>query len=623
MKNVFFFVISLYLSVVCKAQEASSYWQQRVSYKMDIDMDVKTFRYKGLQELEYTNNSPDTLRQVFYHLYPNAFQPGSEMDIRLQNIPDPDDRMVYQSDSLDSKPQSRIAKLKPDEIGYIKVLSLKQLGKFVKSYKVNGTILQVTLGEPLLPGAATRLEMSFEGQVPLQIRRFGRNNADGVALSMSQWYPKLAEYDFQGWHADPYIGREFYGVWGDFDVKIKIDKNYILGGTGYLQNADEIGYGYRKDGASPKVSGKKNVWHFVAPNVHDFTWAADPAYNHDKVLTGDGVTLHFLYKGDEQTVANWKKIQQAMPKVFTFFEKEIGPYPWKQYSFIQGGDGGMEYAMCTLITGGKTYNSLEGTAIHELAHSWFQQILASNESLHAWMDEGFTTYISSKAQAFLRDKTMHNPLKSTYDTYAYLYPNLKDPQTTHSDRYVNNMSYSVNAYVKGALFLSQLGYITGENTLKKIIKCYYNDFKMKHPTPNDIIRTAEKVSGMQLQWYLNEWTETLHAIDYSIEATPQDKALNKIRLKRIGDMPMPIDILVTFKDGKREWYNIPVRMMYNHKKEAPEVGVPYTILPDWAWAYPDYEWTLRRPVSEIKSVEIDPWGLMADINRKNNQFVNE
>ena len=222
-----------------QAQNNTSYWQQHVDYTMEVDMNVEDYNYTGKQELVYTNNSPDTLDQVFYHLYFNAFQPGSEMDVRSLTIQDPDRRVV-----------DRISKLEPDEIGFLKVSTLTQDGTAL-TYNVAGTVLEVSLAKPIAPGESTTFNMDFNGQVPVQIRRSGRNNAEGVALSMTQWYPKLAEYDFQGWHADPYIAREFHGVWGDFDVKISIDADYTIGGTGYLQNP-EIGHGY----GAPYCRGK-------------------------------------------------------------------------------------------------------------------------------------------------------------------------------------------------------------------------------------------------------------------------------------------------------------------------------------------------------------------------------
>ena len=374
------------------------YWQQHVDYKMDVNMDVKKFQYTGKQEIVYTNNSNDTLRKVYYHLFNNAFQPGSEMDARLQSISDPDKRMVrtFKKEGKDVK-ESKISTLKPNEIGYLNIANFKQDGA-VATTKVVGTILEVTLAKAILPKQKTTLSLDFEGQVPLQIRRSGRLSEEGVALSMTQWYPKLCEYDFEGWQADPYIGREFHGVWGDFDVKITIDKNYTIGGTGYLQNKNEIGHGYEDAGVKvihPKKT-KTLTWHFVAPNVHDFAWGADNEYIHDILIGDNGVELHFFYKNQKDNLENWKKMQPKTAALLTFLNEKIGPYPYKQYSVIQGGDGGMEYGMSTLITGNRSFGSLVGVTAHEMAHSWFQFVLATNETKHEWMDEGFTSYISDR-----------------------------------------------------------------------------------------------------------------------------------------------------------------------------------------------------------------------------------
>ena len=193
MKKILFVALSLSMMVSNAQQKNSSrkgYWQQHADYTMDIDVDVKKHQYKGKQKLVYTNNSPDVLDKVFYHLYFNAFQPNSEMDARLQNIADPDGRMVTKSGTKENPVvKSRIASLKPDEIGYIKVKSLKQNGKKV-NFVIDGTVMQVRLNQPIQPGEKVTFDMVFDAQVPVQIRRSGRNNKEGVALSMAQWYPK-------------------------------------------------------------------------------------------------------------------------------------------------------------------------------------------------------------------------------------------------------------------------------------------------------------------------------------------------------------------------------------------------------------------------------------------------
>ncbi|PIE49513.1 MAG: peptidase M1 [Flavobacteriales bacterium] len=603
-KILFFFVL---LSYFFTYTQNSSYWQQKAEYFMEIDMDVKTYQYSGKQKIVYTNNSPDTLSVVFYHLFFNAFQPNSEMDIRLQNIKDPDDRMVNNTGTRE-KPvlESRISKLKADEIGYIKVNSLKQ-DNVIINFTEYGTVLKATLNQPLLPGASTTLAMDFTGQVPLLIRRAGRNSSEGVALSMAQWYPKLAEYDFEGWHANAYIAREFHGVWGNFDVKITIDKDYVIGGSGYLQNPNEIGHGY-ETGKVNRPKGDKLTWHFKAPNVHDFIWAADPDYIHDKITGENDVTLHFFYKKSlkKEYLENWKKLQPKTTELLAFFNKNIGAYPYEQYSVIQGGDGGMEYAMCTLISGERSFGSLVGLTAHEFAHSWFQFVLATNEQKHEWMDEGFTSYISDLAMDKIMQKEQKNPWLSSYQGYQYLAKSgLEEPQTLHADRYEYNFAYGASAYNKGTVFLTQLGYIIGQDNLQKTLKRYYTDFKFKHPTPNDFIRVAEKVSGLQLWWYLNYWIQTTATIDYAVK----EASGNTIILERIGKMPMPIELKVTYSDNSTENFYIPLQMMYG-KKETEA-----TVLKNWSWTSPTYTFKTKKT---IKNIEIDPSGLLADINRDNN-----
>lgn len=573
-------------------EKNSKYWQQHVDYKMDIDMDVNNYQYQGKQTLVYTNNSPDVLNKVFYHLYFNAFQPGSEMDVRSRNIEDPDARVG-----------DRISKLKPNEIGYINVNSLKQDGKKIK-YETVGTVLEIELAQPIQPGQSVTFTMDFDAQVPIQIRRSGRNNAEGVALSMTQWYPKLAEYDFEGWHADPYIGREFHGVWGDFEVNLTIDKDYVVGGTGYLQG-------------TPQIKGNKKTMQFLAPNVHDFTWAADPDYIHDTMQVPNGPMLHFYYKKDlpADNLKYWKDLQSKTVELMQYFSENVGKYPYDQYSVIQGGDGGMEYAMCTLITGKRSFGSLVGVTAHEMAHTWFQFLLATNEARHEWMDEGFTSYISDHAMNVVMNEGKEIPNANAYRGYIYLAKSGKEkPQTTHADRYETNMAYGITAYNKGSVFLSQLGYIIGEDNLKKTLKKYFDDFAFKHPRPIDIIRTAEKVSGLELDWYLIDWTQTTNTIDYAVTSTEENNSITTVNLERKGLMPMPLDIEVVYTDGTSEWYNIPLRMMRGEKPVASNVK----ILNDWAWAYPTYSFSINKPKSAIKSITIDPKQLMADVDKTNN-----
>jgi len=595
------FLILILLTSVAFAQ--STYWQQRVEYTMNVNLDVANHHFDGNQKLVYYNNSPDTLTKVYYHLYFNAFQPGSMMDVRSRNLPDPDRRVM-----------DRISKLKDDEIGYQHISSLKQDGKELV-YKVDGTILEVTLAKPLLPKAKTTFEMKFNGQVPLQIRRSGRDNKEGISYSMTQWYPKIAEYDFQGWHAYQYVAREFHGVWGDFDVKITIDPKYVVAGTGQLQNADKIGFGYEKTGTVVNNVNGNLTWNFVAKNVIDFAWAADPDYTHDIAQVPDGPTLHFFYQKNEKTAEPWKKMEDIAVKVFQHLNKYFGKYPFDTYSIIQGGDGGMEYPMCTLILG---EGNPAGTMAHEVAHSWFQMALASNESLHAWMDEGFTDFASAEAYAAATGGDVSKMHAGSYSGYFSLVASgLQEIADQHSDHFNTNRAYSTAAYGMGAIMLEQLKNLIGEENFYKGMLRYYNTWKMKHPSPNDFIRVMEKTSGLQLGWYLRYWTQTTKRIDYGFGAITEADGATLVDIKRIGEFPMPIDLTVTYKDGSKENYYIPMNELLGNKPTDKSTVVAET----WPWVYPTYTLKINHKSEDIESLEIDPSQRMADIDRKNNKIM--
>ena len=592
----------IFALVLFQLSFSQDYWQQHVDYEMNINVDVSDFTYDGDQSIVYTNNSNDTINKVYYHLFFNAFKPNSQMDVRSRTIRDPDRRVG-----------SRIVALEEKDYGDISVSALKQDGKDVY-FEVNETVLLARLNKPLLPGKKTKLEMVFTAQIPLQIRRSGKLNKEGVDMTMTQWFPKLAEFDSEGWHPNPYIGREFHGVWGNYSVNITIDKNYVVGGTGYLLNANEIGHGYSEKAPKEK-EGATNTWKFYAPDVHDFAWAADPDYIHDIKKSESGVDLHFFYK-PTVNVDDWKKLQDDSVKLMKYFEESIGPYPWKQYSIIQGGDGGMEYAMCTMITGERPYPSLLGVTAHEMAHAWFQHLLATNEAKHAWMDEGFTEYVTSLSENYVNDVDPEFPHKSSYDRYYLLASSgFEQAQTIHSDRYDYNFAYGASAYSKGSVFLSQLGYIIGKKNLDKTLKRYYEEFKFKHPTPNDFKRVAEKVSDLELEWYLNEWTRTPHKIDYGIDISSLESE-RIVTLKRKARIPMPIEVVVSFEDGSSDLYYIPNDLLHGYKSFNEEV---YLMEP-WNWVSTEYEFVVEGNKKIIK-IEIDPSKRIADVNQLDNSVV--
>jgi len=652
------------LFAVSLAHAQPDRWQQRVKYTMNVDMDVQSNQVKGKQKLEYWNNSPDTLKRVFYHLYWNAFQPNSMMDVRSQRqgtVVLRKDRNGNDIVDWDARVKDRIANLKDDEIGFQKIVSLKMDGR-TQQFKYHETILEVILDKPILPKSKVSFDMDWEAQVPIQIRRAGRDNPNtGVRYTMTQWYPKMAEYDYEGWHPTPYIAREFYGVWGDYDVTINIDKSYVLGGTGYLQNPNTIGYGYEDKGVKVnRPAGDKLKWRFVAPNVHDFAWAADPDYKHISRQAADGVTIHVLYKGTPTRVAFdalspaaktdyrndynnyvanwdalWQEIADAAVTVYPFIKKNFGAYPYKQYSFIHGGDGGMEYPMSTMLAGPSL-----GTAFHEWMHTWYQMLLGTNESLYAWMDEGFTEFSTNLVEEYyrqqvVRPRILNNPEalrrsdsaanalprfhSSNYNGYINLAKSgREEPLTTHADHYNTNYAYSNASYSKGAVFMEQLGYIVGAPARDRVLLEYYKQWRFKHPNVNDLMRIAEKESNMKLDWYRMYWVNTTKTIDYGIDSLYEQNNVTNIRLRRIGQVPMPMDVKLTFKDGSTEWHYIPMYLMFG-SKPAEEGQQPRLVYEAWKWTHPTYEIQTKKRLTDIVAVEIDPSHRMADIERRNNK----
>ena len=598
MYNYKFLFFALVFTLSINGQNS---WQQNANYKIYIDLDVKKNTFKGSQEVLYTNNSPDTLNKVFFHLYFNAFRPESDMAERLNNGDDNNRRFDV-----------NIKDLEPHEYGQLKVNNLKQDGLNIDSF-VSDTILEVTLTNPILPGESSLFTMNFNGQIPITIRRAGRDSPMGVKYSMAQWYPKISEYDYEGWNTAPYTGREFHGVWGDFDVTIKIDKDFIVAASGYIQETDpnnnKLGY----------LSGKKRVWNFKAPKVHDFTWAADSEYIHDIYPGPNGVKLNFYYKNDPKIIANWKTLQPVTAELMDFFNNYIGEYPYEQYSVVQGGDGGMEYSMLTLLNYGEELIPLISVTSHELAHAWFQGVLATNEMNHAWMDEGSASYFGELAESHVFNIDFH-PIftERPYQDYISLATSGQEmPLATNANRFKFNRAYEDAAYDKGFVFLSQLNYIIGEKAFEKTIKNYFDKYKFTHPLPNDLRRVAEQSSGILLNWYLTDWTQTTNQIDYAIKNVESRKKKSVITLERIGLMPMPLEILVRYKDGNEEFYYIPISLMRGEKSK-PEYADKWIQLEDWSWAYKKYEFEIKSKMESIKSIDINPTGLLADVDTSNN-----
>ena len=614
-----FTLATLILSSSLLFAQRAGYWQQAVDYKMDIDVDDKNYQYQGKMSLKYSNNSNQALHKVYFHLYFNAFQPGSMMDYRLSNISDPDPRMSNNLGTKENpKYQSRIASLTPEQIGYQKIKSLRMNGQ-PATYKIDGTLLEVVLPQAIEAGQTADFDMEWSAQVPEQIRRSGRNSKEGVALSMAQWYPKMAHFDEFGWHLDEYVAREFIAPFGNFDVTIHLNKDFVVGGSGKLQNPQSV-KGYVKKPQAMVKEGKA-TWNFKAENIHDFVWAADPKFVVDSAQSKGGVTIYTVFLPSNKEVKdNWKTALELATEFFDYTSAHFGAYPWSTYSVVQGGDGGMEYGTATLVTGGRNLKSLVGVIFHEAAHSWYQHLFGINETVDEWFDEGFTSYVQAQAFQQLfeeRDTLEPNSVMSGYRAYYKLALSGKEePMSLLADYYNSNYAYSNEAYSKGQVLAEQLGYIIGKQNLQKTFLQFYDIWKLKHPTANDFKRVAEEVSGVNLKWYFNLFINTTRKIDYAISSVSDQE----IVLTNKSDFAMPIDLLVEYADGSKELFYIPLREMRGEKPaENFEIyqGAKRTVLEDWFWTNPTY----RIPLSKkAVKVVIDPTQRLADVESANNTY---
>ena len=573
-------------------------WQQAVSYDMQATLDTASHQYRGVAKVTYKNNSPETLDKVFWHLFFNAFQPGSMMDVRSRTIEDPDRRVG-----------SRIVELPEDEWGWIHVEQVKAFGQDAE-FEEDGTVLVVNLPKTLRPGKSVTFELAWTAQVPRQIRRSGWMNKEGVEYSMTQWYPRLCEFDHHGWHSNPYIGREFHGIWGDFEVTLDVPEGYVVAATGVKTSEKSV--------CGPKGTLRTQST-FKAEDVIDFAWAADPDFVTESVAVGD-VDLTLVHQANPEIDSNWTALAGYAAKAMAFINEDIGPYAYPQYTVAQGGDGGMEYPMITLITGERSLRSLVGVTVHEMAHSWFQAMVATNESLHEWMDEGFTSWAESRCMAHL----FADPMKPSEDPHSWAYASYirqhlsgnEEPLVTHADHYKTNRAYGVGAYSKGEVLVEQLGAIVGPEVRDNAMRRYFKEWSFKHPGPHDFKRVMERESGLELDWYFQDMMHTTNAVDYQVSGVQVHNDSVVIQLARLGDMAMPQDLTLTWEDGNTTAVHIPLVMMRGHRA----MGDGEILGEDWPWVDPNYELALPTGGKRLKSVELNAAGLVADVHPENDEI---
>lgn len=588
-------------------------WQQRVHYRMDIDLDTSRHQYAGRQILVYVNNSPDTIRDVYYHLYYEAFKPGSMMDIRDRSLPDGGSLGIQQ--------------LSTEDQGAVRIDSLRQDGADIR-WTVDETVLHAELRRPIAPGDSTMLEMAWLTRIPRVVRRGGWMNREGVEYSMSQWYPKLAAYDRTGWHQDDYVLREFYGVFGTFDVAITLPASYVVGGTGTVMNPDQVKCGYELSSADTTVTNPASgtglkTWRFHAENVHDFAWVADREYSHHITHWRD-MTLHFLFK--RSVAPMWQHISTWTQVLLAYYGKRFGEYGWPQFTVAMAGDRGMEYPQMIMITGYRDPVSLAGVLAHEMGHQWFYGMIGTNETQEAWMDEGFAQYMTDEARRKvfgLERNPFHglddivyawngSPIRDVNDYYTLATAGYGESISTYHD-WLREGATSGLPYSKGETVLRMLEGMLGTPLFDRGMHAYVEQWRFRQPDARDFEHAIEETSGLRLDWFFNQWVVLNRSCDYaalSVTSDPEESGFRtKIALARRDEVVMPLDVTLRYEDGSTAVANIPVEDW-----AKPDVDIH---LPRWKWVAPEYSASFITP-KRVVEIEIDTSMMLADLDRTNN-----
>jgi len=611
----------------------ADYWQQDVHYKINATVNDEKDEIVGEEELTYYNNSPDELNTFYFHLYQNAFQPGSYAHA-LNEV---------------NHENTTFGKYEALKMGTL-VDKILINGKAV-SFKLDNTILIIKLETPIKSGASVVFNINFRtywdnGSMR---RRFKTFSPDGVNKHFDgvHWYPRICVYDSKfGWETDQHLGKEFYGNFGVYDVKLTFPSKYVLEATGALKNENEVlpadlrkaldisNYSTKKDIGNGKfqyvptsykfstpTEGTK-TWHYYAENVHDFAFTADPTYRMGEVVW-KGIKCIAL--AQEQNAPYWGPTAQFLANVVEIYSTDFGMYGYPKIVAADARDG-MEYPMLTL--NGGNWPGHQYVIAHEVAHNWFFAMIGSNETYRAMMDEGFTQFLTSwSIKRFNKYPITASAYDegSVYNGYLYDAVNNNDAQlNTHSDDFSSATGHGGgyrHVYFKTATMLYNLQYVLGDELFLSAMQHYFNKWKFSHPYPEDFRKAIIEHSKVDLNWFFDQWMETTKKIDYkilpykSIKSKVANKYAYEIRLKRVGDMQMPIDL--TIRDVKNIEQNYLVPNTYFTKNENQ------TNLKTWkGWGLLNQ--TFKDTVyldNKIRSVQIDKTQRLADVNRMDNVRV--
>lgn len=542
-------------------QAQKPYFQQTVDYTINVTLDDQNHTLKGTIEMVYTNHSPDALELIYMHLWPNAFK-NTETAFSRQQVRTGNTRFYFSDEK---------------QRGYITGLdfTINDERAPLTTEPLNPDIAILTLGQPLASGASVRIKTPFEVKIPASFSRLGHV---GQSYQMTQWFPKPAVYDRNGWHQMPYLDMgEFYSEFGSFDVSITLPENYVVGATGTLETASERAFleenirstnmyfdtlknpvqGFDREAFPPSSATMKTI-RYTAENVHDFAWFADKRFKVRKseVTLASGKKVDTWVMFTKTNEAYWEKAVDYVSRSVRFYSDQVGEYPYPQATAIQSAlsaGGGMEYPMITVIGQTGSAKSLDEVITHEVGHNWFYGILGSNERDHAWLDEGFNSFYEQRYMNafyghsddanYIPEFLMKGAEMSLYELAYDFFKRKGKSQacdTPSDDFYAPN--YLIGAYLKPPVVLRYLENYVGPEAFDKAMQSYFTQWKFKHPQPEDFQAVMESSLGQSLDWVVQDLFLTDKTLDYALTGIREQGDQYQLSVKNKGEISGPFSI---------------------------------------------------------------------------------